>query len=214
PIHPQAVMGRVQFNATSGHGFTGLFEGADHGLLRLSITGDPEERVFAPGLALTLFVDGQPSRNVSALYTLSGQDDNHNFFANELSNYVSPELNDSLGSTVLFSLVTTKPTRLMVNDFSEISQNGNAVGDPKAPTQVYFVPNPDLKANFPSEPHDFRESLMTLTERTQAYLSYSNDSAIRASICPSRNRRLAVVRRYSARKVSEVVLTSDLIASQ
>src|SRR5690554_8058537 len=78
-------------------------------------------------MALKLFVDGQPSRNVSALYTLSGQGDNHNFFANELSNYVSPELNDSIGSTILFSLVTTKPTRLMVNDFSEVTQRGDSV---------------------------------------------------------------------------------------
>lgn len=41
-------MGRVQFNATGGHGYTGLFQGADHGLMRLSITGDPESRGFAP----------------------------------------------------------------------------------------------------------------------------------------------------------------------
>ncbi|HCP21037.1 MAG TPA: peroxidase [Marinobacter hydrocarbonoclasticus] len=214
PIHPQAVMGRVQFNATSGHGFTGLFEGADHGLLRLSVTGDPQERGFAPGMALKLFVDGQPSRNVSALYTLSGQGDNHNFFANELSNYVSPELNDSLGSTILFSLVTTKPTRLMVNDFSEVTQRGEAVSDPKAPSQVYFVPNPELTTHFPREPHDFRESLMTLTEGTKLYDVYATDRDIRTSIFPSRNRRLAEERRNSARKVGELVLTSDMIASQ
>lgn len=214
PIHPQAVMGRVQFNATSGHGFTGLFEGADHGLVRLSVTGDPAERGFAPGMALKLFVDGQPSRNVSALYTLSGQGNNHNFFANELSNYVSPEVNDSLGSTILFSLVTTKPTRLMVNDFSEVKQNGQAVDYPRAPTQVYFVPNPDLKASLPNEPHDFRQSLMTLTEGTKLYDVYATDAYIRTSIFPSRNRRLAEERRNSARKVGELVLTSDMIASQ
>src|SRR5690606_36684449 len=172
------------------------------------------ESGFAPGMALKLFVDGQTSRNVSALYTLSGQGDNHNFLANELSNYVSPELNDSIGSTILFSLVTTKPTRLMVNDFAEVTQRGDSVASPKAPTQVYFVSNPALKANFPSEPYYFRDSLMTLTEDTKLYDVIPTDSAIRTSIFPSRNRRLAEERRNSARKVGELTLTSDLIASQ
>ncbi|HBC17586.1 MAG TPA: hypothetical protein DC022_02250, partial [Alcanivorax sp.] len=60
-------------------------------------TGDPSDRGFAPGLALKLLVDGKRSENVSALYTLSGQGDNHNIFANELSNYVQAEVNETLG---------------------------------------------------------------------------------------------------------------------
>ncbi|MBD3658285.1 peroxidase family protein [Marinobacter sp.] len=214
PIHPQAVMARVSFKAVPGTPYTGLFQGADHGLLRLSVTGDPADRGFAPGLALKLFADGQRSRNVSALYTLSGQDQNHNFFANELSNYVSPEVNDTLGSTTLFSLVTTKPTRLMVNDISEVTQDGNPVAAPKAPVQVYFVPNADLKASFPSEPHDFRESLMTLSEGTRVYDVYATSKDIRTSIFPSLNRRYAEERRNSAVKIGEITLTSPLIASQ
>ena len=53
--------------------------------------------------------------NISALYTLSGQDTNHDFFANELSNYVSLESNETLGSSLLFSFVTAKPTLVMPN---------------------------------------------------------------------------------------------------
>ncbi len=214
PIHPQAVMGRVQFNATGGHGYTGLFQGADHGLMRLSITGDPESRGFAPGLALKLFVDGQPSENISALYTLSGQDDNYNFFANELSNYVSPELNDSLGSTILFSAVSTKPTLVMADAMAKVTQSGDSVSNPKVPTQVYFVPNPQLTQDFPTEAHDFRDSLMTLPEGTKVYDVYATDQSIRTSIFPSLNRRYANERRNSAVKVGEVTLSSPMIASQ
>ena len=43
---------------------------------------------------------------------------------------------------------------------------------------------------------------------------YATDAYIRTSIFPSRNRRLAEERRNSARKVGELVLTSDMIASQ
>ena len=37
--------------AVAGNPYTGLFQGADSGLLRLSVTGDPADRGFAPGLA-------------------------------------------------------------------------------------------------------------------------------------------------------------------
>ncbi|MDP2228475.1 MAG: peroxidase family protein, partial [Moraxellaceae bacterium] len=97
PIHPYGAMAKVKFVPVANNGYTGLFQGSDHGLLRLSVTGLPSDRGFAPGLAWKAFVDGKPSENVSALYTLSGQGDNHNFFANELSNYVSPEVNETLG---------------------------------------------------------------------------------------------------------------------
>ena len=69
PIHPRGALAKVQFQSSGGHDYSGLFQGADHGLLRLSVTGDPSDRGFAPGLALKLLVDGKRSENVSALYT-------------------------------------------------------------------------------------------------------------------------------------------------
>ncbi|QCF27138.1 peroxidase family protein [Hydrocarboniclastica marina] len=214
PIHANGVTAKVAFQAVGGHPYTGLFTGADHGILRLSVTGDPNDRGFAPGLALKLFNDGKRSQNISALYTLSGQDSNHNFFANEMSNYVSPEANDTLGSTVLFSLVTTKPTLLMANDISEVNQDGTSVADAVAPTQIYFVPNEELRAVFDESPHDFRDDLLTLGEGTKLYDVYATSENIRSSIFPSRNRRLAEERRNSAVKVGELTTTSEMVASQ
>jgi hypothetical protein len=42
-----------------------------YGLLRLSVTENPAQGAFHPGLAWKAFVDGKPSENVSALYTLA-----------------------------------------------------------------------------------------------------------------------------------------------
>lgn len=214
PIHPHGAMAKVRFDAVSGNPYTGVFQQADHGLLRLSLTGDPADRGYAPGLALKLFVDGQPSRNVSALYTLSGQGDNYNFFANEMSNYVSAEANDTLGSTVLFSLVTSKPTRLMLNDFSEVNQDGSSVSSPKAPTQVYFVPNPDLANQTSSDPHDFRDDLVSIPEGTKVYDVYATDQSIRTSIWPWVNARYQRDRRNSAQKIGELTTESPFVLSQ
>lgn len=214
PLHPYGAMAKVKFVPVANTaGYTGLFQGADNGFLRLSVTGDPADRGFAPGLAWKAFVNGGPSQNVSALYTLSGQGTNYNFFANELSQYVSTEVNESLGTTVLFSAVTSKPTRLMLNDMAEVKQNGTSVSAPKAPTQVYFVPPADLKTRFSSSAHDFRNDLVQLNAGTKVYDVYATSKEIRTSIIPSINRGYATDRRNSAVKVGEMVLTSPFITS-
>ena len=213
PLHAHGVMAKARFVALPNNGYTGLFQGADSGLLRLSLTGDPADRGFAPGLAWKAFVDGKPSENVSALYTLSGQGTNYNFFANEMSQYVVPEVNESLGTTILFSAVSLKPTLLRLDDMAEVSQKGVAVAQPKAPTQLYFVPRTELKSRFSSAPHDFRADLMSLPAGTKLYDVYATSMEIKSSIIPSISRSYASQRRSSARKIGELELTSPLIVS-
>lgn len=213
PIHPYGAMATVAFESSNSHPYTGIFEGAECGLVRLSVTGDPDDRGFAPGLAWKTFIDGKPSSNVSALYTLSGQGDNHDFFANELSQYVSAEVNDTLGSTALFSLVTSKPTRLMTENLAEIQANGEVEANPKAPTQIYFVPTQEVRQRFASSAHDFRDDLITLQSGTALYDVYATDKPIRTSIFGWINRRYASDRRNSAIKVGTMRLTSEMTTS-
>lgn len=213
PLHARGVMAPVSFTPSSGHSYTGLFNGSSCGLLRLSVTGDPNDKGFAPGLAWKAFVDGQPSENVSALYTLSGQGGNHNFFANELSQYVSPEVNETLATSAIFSSVTSKPTRLMVNAMSEVNQDGSGVSRPKAPTQIYFVPSSEVKNRFSSAPHDFREDLMSLPAGTKLYDVYATSKSIRYSVWSWLNNRYARDRRNSAQKIGELRISSEMTAS-
>ncbi|HLA31977.1 MAG TPA: peroxidase family protein, partial [Pseudomonas sp.] len=213
PLHAHGAMAKVKFVAVPNNPYSGLFQGADSGLLRLSVTGDPADRGFAPGLAWKALVDGKPSENVSALYTLSGQGTNHNLFANELSQYVVPEANDTLGTTILFSAVSLKPTLLLPNDMAEVTQTGAVVQTPKAPTQLYFVPRSELRNRFASEAHDFRTDLQTLTAGTKVYDLYATSMEIKNSIFPSISRSYAAQRRSSAVKIGELELTSAFIAS-
>ncbi|HEX4869853.1 MAG TPA: peroxidase family protein, partial [Moraxellaceae bacterium] len=208
PIHARAAMAKVKFVPVAGNGYTGIFQGADYGLLRLSVTGDPADRGFAPGLAWKAFVDGKPSQNVSALYTLSGQGGNYNFFANELSNYVSTEVNETLGTTLLFSAVSTKPTQLVMTDMARVTQKGAAVSLPKAPTQIWFVPRPEVKTRFATSAHDFRYDLASLGAGSRLYDVYATSMEIKTSIFPSLNASYASERRASAKKIGELELTS------
>ncbi|MCK0153467.1 peroxidase [Alcanivorax sp. S6407] len=214
PIHPRGGLAKVKFVPSAGHDFTGLFQGADHGLLRLSVTGDPSDRGFAPGLALKLFVDGKRSENVSALYTLSGQGSNHNIFANELSNYVQAEVNETLGTTTLFSLVSTKPTLLVMSDMAKVNQDGSAVGSPKTPSQIYFVPNSTLRNNITTGAHDFRDDLTAIPAGTKVYDIYGTTQSIKTSIWPWVTARYARERRESAVKIGELVTDSEFTLSQ
>ncbi|MDO8267725.1 MAG: peroxidase family protein [Moraxellaceae bacterium] len=213
PIHRHAAMAKVKFVPVAGNGYTGLFQGSDYGLLRLSVTENPAaNNKFQPGLAWKALVNGKPSENVSALYTLAGQGTNYNFFAKELSNYVSTDANE-LGSTILFSAVSTKPTLVIMNDMAEVTQTGATVATPKAPTQIYFVPRPEVKTKFATTPHDFRHDLATLGAGSKLYDVYATSMEIKTSIWPSTNTQYANERRASAKKIGELELTSPLIVS-
>jgi hypothetical protein len=167
-IHAHASVAKVKFIPTATTPFTGLFKGADYGLIRLSLTGDPADRGFAPGLALKLFVDGHSSANVSALVSLTGQSNNYHFFANEMSNIV-PVVNEFGPRLInlIFSRVTRYPTKLYLQDFGAIEQNGSQENSPYYPYQIFLVPNGNLI--FSETPHDFRQDLATISPGTRLF---------------------------------------------
>ncbi|WP_373525171.1 hypothetical protein [Nostoc sp.] len=171
-IHAHGSVAKIKFIPTRNTSFSGLFKGADYGVMRLSVTGDPSDRGFAPGLAIKLFVDENPSGNFSALVSLVGQDKNYNFFANELSNIVP--IAKSLGpiiTNLIFSRVTKYPTKLYLEDLGEIEQHGQKESKAYYPAQVFLVPNSNI--HFPeSPPHDFRNDLATIPAGTSLYSIY------------------------------------------
>ena len=94
-IHTVGAVGEVKFvPVPNNEGYTGLFEGADHGIIRFSTGGQPDtskpkaaqaNRNFGPGFGLKLLIDGLPSAN---LVTLTAQQDSWNFFKNDFSNHI------------------------------------------------------------------------------------------------------------------------------
>lgn len=212
-MHQHGVMAKVRFNAVAGNPYSGIFQGSDSGLLRLSLASDPAGGSVQPGLAWKAFVDGKPSRNVSALASWSGQGQNYNFFANEMSQIVLPEGTDNFGLQVLFAAVTLKPTQLRVDDMAKVTQGGQSVATVRAPTQLYFVPRTEVRNLFATVAHDFRSDLTTLASGTRLYDVYATSMEVKTSIIPSISRNYAQQRRNSAVKIGELELTSPFIAS-
>ena len=123
-------------------------------------------------------------------------------------------MNETLGTTALFSLVSTKPTLLVMSDMAKVNQDGSAAGSVKTPTQIYFVPNPTLRNTISTAPHDFRDDLTEIPAGTKVYDVYGTDMQIRKSIWPWVTARYARERRNSAVKIGELVTQSEFTLSQ
>jgi hypothetical protein len=176
-LHRRGAVAKIAYTPRKKNDFTGLFKGADCGLLRLSLTYRPneEDRAVAPGLALKVLRDGKAhSSNVSALYSLEGQGKNHNFFKNALSNIVP--IGNDIGLKLvhnIFKRVTDYPEELLLKDFAEYDKEGNKLKKFSYPTQIFFVPNKKISKKFSPRPHDFRKDILSLPKRTTLYTVYA-----------------------------------------
>ncbi len=107
-IHTQGAIASVKLTNTGSHPFTGVFEGADHGVVRLSFAAkpDPKTKNTAPGMGLKFLRDGIDSASLVAMFSVDGQD-SWNFFANDFSNHIPTSTSLSLAPVALkFSTVT------------------------------------------------------------------------------------------------------------
>lgn len=172
-IHRHGSVAQVKFIAASDSPYTGLFRGAEHGLIRLSLTYKPEkdvllEKPVAPGLALKLFRDGQSSSNISALVSLNGQGHDYNFFSKAMSNIVP--MGSSWGQKKvhnIFKRASSYPEQLALKHFAESDSTAKIESEPKYPTQIFFIPDESL--NFAHDPHDVREDFAKIPEGTRIY---------------------------------------------
>jgi hypothetical protein len=172
-LHGRASIAKVKIVPTNNNKYTGIFQGSECGLLRLSITFKPTAtRGVAPGLALKILRDGVYSANVSALVSLGGQGKEYNLFRNSMSNIVptGTEFGQKMVHKI-FSSASKYPEELKVADMAEIDSHGTNVRDIVAPRQLFFVPNPDFR--FSSEPHDVRTDFATIPSGTQIYQIYA-----------------------------------------
>lgn len=168
-LHRRGAIAKVKIVPREGQKYSGIFQGADHAFLRLSLTYKVTgSRPVAPGLALKVLRDGTYSANISALVSLNGQGKDHNFFQNPMSNIVP--VGDGLGQSLvhkIFRRVSKYPEELVASDMAAINAQGEKAKDVVAPRQLFFIPSAGLK--FPSDEHDVREDFMSIPEGTVVY---------------------------------------------
>jgi hypothetical protein len=104
-IHSVGVVGAIKFRSTGHHNYTGVFQGHEHGLMRLSSAKKPGLPGFpdivpswTPGAGFKFLRDGRPSANFLAMPSLDGQSCLHNnFFEHDFSNHVNATGDFALG---------------------------------------------------------------------------------------------------------------------
>lgn len=211
-LHGRASIAKIKVVPT-GSRYTGIFQGADCGLLRLSITFKPSaDRVVAPGLALKVLRDGVYSANISALVSLGGQDKDYNLFKYPMSNIV-PIGKDWKQKLVhkIFLKASKYPEELRASDMAEIDGLGINAKDVVAPRQLFFVPNPILK--FSSTEHDVRADFATIPSGTLVYqihaVSDKHKNFDYANYAPENVTSFLA----ESEHIADIVTTSDFMAS-
>ncbi len=167
-LHRRASVAKVKIVARSGL-YSGIFQGAECGLLRLSLTyAASGSRPVAPGLALKVFRSGAPSANVSALVSLQGQGKDFDFFRHPMSNIVP--FGNGIGQELvhwIFQKVSNYPEELLLSDLAAVESSGLKPHRIVSPRQIFFVPVTGSKGG--SEEHDFRQDLSEIPSGSTVY---------------------------------------------
>lgn len=71
-IHTVGMTANVAFKSKGNHPYSGIFKGADNGIVRLSLAQKPEDKTIIPGFVYKFFRDGVPSANIFSMYGLTG----------------------------------------------------------------------------------------------------------------------------------------------
>lgn len=160
-IHRRATLGKVEFIPEADSPYTGVFRGNQCGLLRLSVTGDPKDGPFNPGIAWKALIDHQPSADISALVSLDGQGTNTNFFANDYANMLRPSASLALKlAGAAFSTASKHPHKISPKFLAKYLSTGEEVTNPKAPILIFFSPTPIVNKLIPENSNrDFREEI-------------------------------------------------------
>ena len=73
--HPRGVTLKVGFRPTNDSPYTGIFKGAQHGIMRISETTKttPAKNATSPGFGLKFLRDGMDSADTVAMFSFDGQ---------------------------------------------------------------------------------------------------------------------------------------------
>jgi len=180
-IHTYGTVASIEMRINDASTYTGIFK-AGHvskGLARLSLAKyDMNE--FTPGGAFKFFVDGKPSLNIIAMFSLDGQAKNRNFFANTFWNVITgpSSIPLKLLARAFASAIALIPgtdfdrpvaeTNLPLYEAASVDSQGIVASAVVAPYRIGFIPNPTL--SYDSNTNiDFRYHLGNVVPGTKLY---------------------------------------------
>lgn len=154
-IHCVGVVAKVKFVPNpDNHLYTGIFKGADHGIVRLSVAKPtvPILKESAPGMGLKFLRDGVDSANLVAMYSVDGQP-SYNYFEHDWSNHI-PDLTSKylIPLAEKFTTATKYIQTIGLSDMATYSQNGQKE-TPRFPFKLRFEPT--AGTDFPDDEYHY-----------------------------------------------------------
>lgn len=128
---------------------------------------------MAPGLGLKFLRDGVDSANLVAMYSVDGQPDDWNFFANDWSNWIStPSGSATKALAAKFATATDMIQTVGLSDW--VPEGG------QYPFKLRFSPTSEVSSlfssDFPGDPLAYVDQLQTVPENAKLYDIYAWDS--------------------------------------
>jgi len=182
-IHSVGVVGKVRFASAGGHPYTGIFKGADQGLIRLSSAAAPAldgSQPLAPGFGLKFLRDGQDSANLVAMYGVNGTPGDWNFFSKDFTTFISgPEGAALTALGAKFAAATDYIQEVGLSEMASMGQDGVKEATEVFPYNLRFEPASDVHSLFPSsapsDPMAYVSQLQTVPENSTLYNVYALD---------------------------------------
>ena len=154
-IHSVGVVGKCSFVSNGSHPFTGIFEGADYGLCRLSSAAQPSaSQPLAPGLSVKFLKDGIESADTVALWSVNGTPGDWNFFLKDVFNHIVAPTGLALEALAdKFATYTDQSQEVGSSVFSRSGQDGKTVSPNGGvfPWKLRFHPHVSVQNLIPNE---------------------------------------------------------------
>lgn len=155
-IHTYGSAAKTELQINANSKYTGVFApGNKASIARLSLAAIQKDN-FTPGMALKVLVNGKPSINMFAMFSLDGQGPDYNFFKNTFTNFVPDAKSIALkvGSRAFHEAIEDLPggdcdrplseTKLPLFIPGSQHVNGSFNVKPKPPMVYFFQPNTAL----------------------------------------------------------------------
>lgn len=153
--HSQGVVARVAWDDLGEHDYTGIYQGSNLGLIRMSegnfmLPGD-EMSGLTPTLAVKFLINGRASVNLLA-NTSFDPSSSFNFFANDfrtiIPNFGDDCLQDTIGAK--FIEATREIGAIGLSEFARWETNGQEVNTGvNFPFNLWFEPNEEIRRMWP-----------------------------------------------------------------
>ena len=139
-IHSVGTVGKVEL-VLQDNSYSGLFQGANYGIVRISLANEPSADVLntAPGLGLKFLRDGVESASLVAMYGVEGQD-SWNIFKNTWTNHIPPVPATGALAALGAKFATATPFIQYVglSDWAQMGESGMAESEVNYPFKLIF----------------------------------------------------------------------------